>query len=46
MVSLKRYKIMIGKVDIDVENRMTWDEMIEKYPEQWIGVVDAEYIKI
>ena len=24
------------------EKRMTWEEMVEKYPDQWIGVVDAE----
>ena len=25
-----------------IERRMTWDEMVEKYPDQWVVVKDAE----
>ena len=25
-----------------LERRMTWAEMVATYPDQWIGVVDAE----
>ena len=25
-----------------IERRMTWTEMVAAYPDQWIGVVDAE----
>ena len=24
------------------DRRMTWEEMVAEYPDQWIGVVDAE----
>ncbi len=25
------------------EERMTWEQIQEKYPDQWIGMVDVEY---
>lgn len=26
-----------------LEKRMTWREIQEKYPEQWVGLTDVEY---
>ena len=26
-----------------MNERMTWDEIVEKYPEQWLGLTDAEW---
>lgn len=25
------------------EERLTWKEIQEKYPEQWVGLIDVEY---
>ena len=26
-----------------MENRMTWEEIQNKYPDQWVGLVDVEW---
>lgn len=26
-----------------LEERLTWREIQEKYPEQWVGLIDVEY---
>ena len=26
-----------------MEERMTWEEIQEKYPDQWVGLIDVEY---
>lgn len=26
-----------------MEERMTWDEIVEKYPDQWVGLSDVEW---
>lgn len=26
-----------------MEDRMTWEEIQKKYPDQWVGLVDVEY---
>ena len=26
-----------------MENRMTWEEIQKKYPDQWVGLVDVEW---
>ncbi len=30
--------------DIVVEERLTWDEIVEKYPDQWVGLVDIDIL--
>ncbi len=25
-------------------NRMTWEEIQKKYPDQWVGLVDVKYV--
>ena len=27
---------------VDIDKRLTWDEMVEKYPDMWVVVKDAE----
>lgn len=27
-----------------MDNRMTWEEIQEKYPDQWVGLVDVKYV--
>jgi len=26
----------------EVNKRMTWEEIVEKYPDQWVGIAEAE----
>ena len=26
-------------------NRMTWKEIQEKYPDQWVGLIDVKYVE-
>jgi len=26
----------------EANKRMTWDEIVEAYPDQWVGIADAE----
>lgn len=26
-----------------MEERLTWDEIAERYPDQWVGLVDVEW---
>ena len=28
---------------MECKGRMTWEEIKEKYPDQWVGLVDVEY---
>lgn len=27
-----------------VEKRMTWEQIQEKYPDQWVGLINVEYM--
>ncbi len=27
-----------------MDNRMTWEEIQERYPDQWVGLVDVKYV--
>lgn len=33
----------VFKFDSTVAERMTWEEIKEKYPDQWVGLADIEY---
>lgn len=33
---------MKGKNDV-IQERLTWKQMQEKYPNQWLGLVDVKY---
>ena len=26
-----------------MEERLTWDEIVERYPDQWVGLVDVDW---
>ncbi len=26
-----------------MDERLTWDEIVEKYPDQWVGLTDVEW---
>ena len=28
---------------ISMNERLTWDEIVEKYPDQWVGLVDVDW---
>lgn len=34
---------IVSRENINMEERMTWEEIQEKYPDQWVGLIDVEY---
>ena len=34
---------IVSREKINMEERMTWEEIQEKYPDQWVGLIDVEY---
>ena len=32
-----------GKESFGIEERLTWEEIMEKYPDQWVGLSDIEW---
>ena len=33
---------IVSRENINMEERMTWEEIQEKYPDQWVGLIDVE----
>lgn len=46
-----RYKILYNQKKrngsfggVNMADRMTWEEIQKKYPDQWVGLVDVKYV--